>query len=132
MAEKNQEKVLEFYSLNQKVQQIQEQLELLNHQFTELLVIEESINEMGKGKKSMFMPLGGGVFVDTEIKNSEELLINVGSGVLVKKNLKDSIDIIKTQQKDIKQAVEHLNRELEVGIKELRILKEEISKEEQQ
>ncbi len=131
MAEKNQKKVLEFYSLNQKIKQIQEQLELLNHQITELFVLEESIKDVEKGKKEVFMPLGGGVFINAEIKDTEKLLVNVGGGVFVKKGLKESNVLVREQQEEIRQAMERLDVELKSGIKELKLLQKEISKEEQ-
>jgi len=131
MAEKNQKKVLEFYSLNQKIKQIQEQLELLNHQITELFVLEESIKDVEKGKKEVFMPLGGGVFINAEIKDTEKLLVNVGGGVFVKKGLKESNMLVREQQEEIRQAMERLDVELKSGIKELKLLQKEISKEEQ-
>ena len=132
MKEKNQEKVLEFYSLNQKVKQIQEQLELLRDHLQELMVLEGSIKELNEGKKQVFMPLGGGVFVEAEAKDTSKLLVNVGSNVLVKKTPKDANELVQGQQKEIFQAIISLDSELKESIKELRILQEEISKEEQQ
>jgi len=132
MKEKNQERILEFYSLNQKVKQIQEQLELLKDHVKELMVLEESIKELNKGKKQIYMPLGGGVFVEAEVKNNKSLLVNVGSNVLLNKTPKDANELVQKQQKEIFQAIASLDSELKESIKELKILQKEISKEEQQ
>jgi len=129
--EKSQEKILEFYSLNKKVKSMQEQLELLNQQLVELLVLEESINEIEKGKKEAFMPLGGGVFSDAEIKN-KTLLMNVGSGVFVKKDLKQSKELIKDQQGEIKTVMKNLDEELQINAEELNVLQREIANKKQQ
>ena len=98
MSESQQKsKIIEFQILNQQVQQIQEQAQLINNNIQEFQILKNSLEELESVKKDqeILIPLGQGIFTKGNIINPDELITNVGSNILIEKNLKDTKDTIK-------------------------------------
>lgn len=106
-------KMLEYQLLNQQFNHLQQQMHSLNHQLQELQMLSEDLTQLKDQKKAKtFSSLGGGIFVESEIKESDSVLLSVGSNVLVKKNKKDAIKIVEKQKEDLNKIREQLEGEL--------------------
>jgi prefoldin alpha subunit len=81
--------------MNQQLQQfverakhLQQQLEMLHHQLGELENVKEGIVGIKDvGSEETLIPLGAGVFVKGTISDNKTLLMNVGAGVVVEKEV---------------------------------------------
>ena len=113
MAEKNekeqqmQEKYLEFQLLERQMKQVQGHLEQIEQQLAEMVFLQQSLVEM-KGipaGKELFVPIGSGIFVNAALKNNQEVLVNVGSGVVVKKSFDAAAAILDKHRAEL-QAVQ--------------------------
>ena len=92
-------KLLEYQLLSQQFGQLQQQLQTLDQQFEELETLSSDLSSLKNQKDSpTFSSLGGGIFVETEIKESNSVLLSVGSNVLVKKDKEEAIKIIEKQK----------------------------------
>ncbi|MBI4140561.1 prefoldin subunit alpha [Candidatus Woesearchaeota archaeon] len=112
-----QEKYLEFQLLERQMKQVQEHLEQIGQQITEMLVLQQNLGEMKNVAvgKELFVPLGSGVFVNAALKDNKEVLVNVGAGVVVKKSCGDAAAILEQHIGDLRSAQEeraHLLDEL--------------------
>jgi prefoldin alpha subunit len=78
------------------------QIETLKATISELTLAEETLDSI-KGKKQMetLVPIGAGSFLITEIKNTEEVIVGLGSGAAVKKKVEDAYDSIEEQKKEL-------------------------------
>ena len=94
MDEKQQELIYQLSILQQQAQQIQEQLQLVEQNVSDLSSISNGLNEL-KGKKDseMLAPLGRGIFVKAKIL-SEELTVDIGKKNFVKKSIPETQEII--------------------------------------
>lgn len=114
--EELQKKYLELQLLAQKINEIQKQVQNIDAQITDLLATSESLSELSKTKagSEMFVPISPGVFAKAELKDSRELLVNVGAGTAVKKSLPEVRKMIDGQAAEIEnykqQAMEQLER----------------------
>lgn len=91
-----QEKYLEFQLLERQMKQVQAHLEQIEQQIAEMVVLQHNLGEM-KGVsvgRELFVPLGSGIFVNAELKNNKEVLVNVGAGVVVKKSCDSAAEIL--------------------------------------
>ena len=113
MDEKQQELIYQLSILQQQAQQIQEQLQLVEQNVSDLSSISNGLNEL-KGKKDseMLAPLGRGIFVKAKIL-SEELTVDIGKKNFVKKSIPETREIILLQIDKIAQIKERLLDELD-------------------
>jgi len=113
MDEKQQELIYQLSILQQQAQQIQEQLQLVEQNVSDLNSISNGLNEL-KGKKDseMLAPLGRGIFVKAKIL-SEELTVDIGKKNFVKKSIPETQEIVAIQIEKIEQIKEQLLDELD-------------------
>jgi len=119
MTDNNQEKVQEMYAefqmLDQHIKQMQKQLEAVTHQLIELTMTGAGLEEFGKIKpgKEIFVPLSSGIFAKASIKDTSELIVNVGANVVVKKDIASTKNLISRQVEEIKNIQGQIVEELE-------------------
>ena len=104
-----QEKYMEFQHVTQQLESLQEQLQMLNQQMQEMSSLSENLTDIKqvKEKQDMWVTIGGGLFVPAVAKeNYSEVLMNVGNGILVKKNIEDSKKIIEEQKVGLQSIME--------------------------
>ena len=113
MDEKQQELIYQLSILQQQAQQIQEQLQLVEQNVSDLNSISDGLNELrGKKDSEMLAPLGRGIFVKAKIL-SEELTVDIGKKNFVKKSIPETQEIILLQIDKIAQIKERLLDELD-------------------
>jgi prefoldin alpha subunit len=134
MSQKEQKnKVIEFQILNQKVQQLQEQLQNINNNIQELQILKNSLEELGNIKyQEILIPLGQGIFAKGSIKNSNELITNVGSNIMIEKDLSETKDMVKVNILNLSKILERNEEEIYKNIEKLQELQKEIIEKEKQ
>ncbi len=131
MSQKN--KIIEFQVLNQEVQKLQEQLQNINNSVQELQILKTSLEELNDVKdKEILIPLGQGIFTKGNIKNTDELITNVGSNILIEKNLNDTKNMVKKNILNLSNILEKTEEEINKNVEKLQELQTEISKEKKQ
>ena len=112
---KLQEKYMEFKMLEQQITQVQKQVQALENQLTELVGVNESLEELknvGDGTE-ILVPISNGIFTKAALKANEDLIVNVGANVAVNKKIPEAKKLIETQLVEIKKMHDHMNSELE-------------------
>ena len=112
---KAQEMYMQFQALDQHIKQLQKQLEIITHQLIELNATSNSLDELktiGSGKE-IFVPLSSGIFAKANIKDTSELLVNVGANVVVKKDVASTKTLIQNQMEEIKKIQKQIIDELD-------------------
>ena len=98
----NSSQLLEQHLLSQHFQQVQQQLQILDQQILELQNLYEDLLSLKSQEDSnTFTSLGGGIFIESEIKKSDHVLLSVGSNVLVKKTKDEALKLIKNQEQQL-------------------------------
>lgn len=89
--------------LQEGMQQVQQQLQLLLQQKAELEQLTDALHELKKhsGKKDVLVPFGAGIYLKAEIKDSSNVLLNVGAGVTVEKDIDATLVLIEKQSKEL-------------------------------
>lgn len=98
-----QQKYMEYQMLEQQLKQLQQQIEKLQEQKGEAQQVEQGIDDFEQAKPGdeILVPISGGIFFKTTLNESDKFLVNVGSGVVVEKNLKGVKKLINQQVDDI-------------------------------
>ena len=112
---KAQQMYMEFQMLDQHIKQLQKQLEMITHQLIELNMTSNSLDEFNKINegKEIFVPLSSGIFAKASIKNTSELLVNVGANIAVRKDVASAKKLIQNQMEEVKKIQKQMADELE-------------------
>ncbi|MBI2652673.1 prefoldin subunit alpha [Candidatus Woesearchaeota archaeon] len=112
---KAQEMYMEFQMIEQHIKQLQKQLEAVTHQLIELNSTSNSLDEFNKinAGREIFVPLSSGIFAKASIKDTSELLVNVGANVVVKKDVISTKKLIQKQMEEIQKMQRQMIDELE-------------------
>tara|TARA_Y100000310_G_scaffold345598_1_gene467050 strand:- start:1748 stop:2167 length:420 start_codon:yes stop_codon:yes gene_type:complete len=108
-----QEKYMQFQMMLQQSQHIEQALEALNKQTEELNNLKQNLEEISKVEEGneLLVPLGAGIFLKANLAGDKDLLMNVGSKVVVKKSPEEAMGIIDKQLEEINKAVEETVKE---------------------
>lgn len=127
--EKQQELIFKLSMFEQQISQLQEQMESVEKGINDLGVLNFGLDELkGSTGKEVLSPLGRGIFVKGEIK-SEDLIVDIGGKIFVKKNIPDTKEIIRNQIKKLILVKKNLNDNLERISQEMTKTFEEFQKE---
>jgi prefoldin alpha subunit len=101
---KMQEKALKIQLLEQQMIAVQKQLQQLEEQLDELDTTKQSLDDIKKSKKGteMLSMVSPGIFFRTSLVNNEEVIINVGGNVTVRKKIDGARKMIEEQAEEIK------------------------------
>ena len=110
-----QEKYMQLQMINQHLKQMQQQAEVVETQLGELISTYQALEELKKIKKDtvILVPVSSGIFVKAEIKDSENLLVNVGSDTVVLKGHPATKELIKKQLDELKEFHEKVHMEMQ-------------------
>lgn len=127
MEKELQRKYIEFQLLNQHIKKIDQQLAELGQQLTGLLILKEGLGDLKKTtSKDLFVSLGPGVFLEATLKDTERVLVNVGSNILVKKPAENTKEMISSQVDEMRELIQKIEQEMETEKTQLEALQKEL------
>lgn len=126
--EELQKKYMEFQTIGQRSKEMQESLLNLDHQINELRKLEEGLETINKSEinDEILVSLGAGTYIKTKLIDNKKILMNVGSNTVTKKTIEDSIELVKSQIKELDEFYNKMNEDLRNNTMELQKLHEEL------
>ena len=123
-----QEKYLELKFLEQKINQVNEQILELEKQSLTFNLLSENLEDIQKTKtgEKIFVPLGSGLFIESQLKDNKEVLINIGSDVFIKKDISEARIFIKEQIGQIESTINIIDKTLQKLVLESQKLQSEL------
>ena len=112
---KAQEMYMEFQMFDQHIKQLQKQLEMVTNQLIELTTTTNSLEEFKKINtgREIFVPLSSGIFAKASVKDTTELLVNVGANIVVKKDIASTKKLIQNQMEELNKIQKQMINDLE-------------------
>lgn len=114
--EKNQEiqqKYMILQMMKQQFNSLIEQKNVLDQRVNEITMTSNAIEEISKKKENQsWSPLGSGVFAFSELKNTDKFLIEIGAGVLLKKDSESAKRILSERITELQTVDTQLIQEL--------------------
>ena len=128
--EKVQKLYIEFQLLNQQIQQLEKQNEALNNNLMELVMTSQSLDDFRqiKEKTEIFVPLNSGIFAKAELKKADELIVNVGANVAVKKDISSTKKLVERQLEQLRDIRERMASDLKKLTMQGGMIEEELQK----
>ncbi len=105
-----QKKYFELQMANNQLKQIEKQLELIEAQVLEALTIINALDELKSSKQGAksLAPVANGIFVEAKLENIQDLLVNVGGGIVVKKSVDETKSMLQNQVSELRSAEQEL------------------------
>jgi prefoldin alpha subunit len=110
-----QEKLYVLQQLQNEAEAVQKrifELEVVNSELDKTIESLEYFDTLDDGIDAL-MNLGAGVFAYVDIKESKKMLVDVGAGVIVEKEVKDAIETLKKRKEKVEQGMDQLVQILE-------------------
>ena len=116
------------------LEQLREQAEALQRRLVEIELFKAELErtiesleffEKSEEKTEALMNLGGGVFAYVDIVEKKKFLVDVGSGIVVEKELREAIDYLSRK----KENIEKTRGEIEEAIKSIASRMESLQRE---
>lgn len=88
---------------------IQQQIELVRASIAEVDALTNTLDDLeGKYSVEAFVPVGAGSFIKGELKNTDEVIVSIGSGIAVKKDVDGARETIARQKKDLEDSLDKM------------------------
>ena len=129
--QKMQEKLAALQHLQSEAEVLQRrivELELLENEYRKTLETLEFFESIDSDVEAL-MNLGGGVFAYVDVRNSKKMLVDIGSGVVVEREVKEAIEFVKNRIKKIEENSKNLTAMLQQVLAQAAKIQEELSKE---
>ena len=113
MENPQQELMFKLSMYEQQGQQLQQQLQAIEHGIVDLGTLSVGLEELkGKEGKEILAPIGNGIFTKSKLL-SEELIVDIGGKNFVKKNISDTKKIIGEQITKLESAKNEVHNALQ-------------------
>lgn len=88
---------------------IQQQIELVRASIAEVDALTNTLDDLeDKDSVEAFVPVGAGSFIKGELKNTDEVIVSIGSGIAVKKDVDGARETIARQKKDLEDSLDKM------------------------
>ena len=126
--EKMQEIYMELQMVNQHLKQLHSQQEMIGQQTMEIQGAIQGLDEFSKTSdgSEILLPLSSGIFIKAKVANTKKLLMNVGAGVCVSKDLAGAKGIMARQLEDSKTLSDKIDFQLQRFAKKAQILQHQL------
>ncbi len=134
MEKEVEEKLYILQQLQSEAEAIQRkiiELELVDSQLEKTIESLEYFNSLD-GSVEALMNLGGGIFAYVDVKNAKKMLVDVGAGVVIEKEVGEAIEFLKKKRELIQKNVANLEQVLQQIVEKARQIQIELAKKEEE
>ncbi len=109
-----QEKFVLYQVLQSRVEDLKKHIPGIQQKAMEYEATNQALFEINKIKKGndLLVPLGSGFYTHSKVDSTEDIVVDIGAGVMAKKSLEDSLKFIEKKKKEIQSISEQLQFEL--------------------
>ncbi|AIY90598.1 prefoldin subunit alpha [Geoglobus acetivorans] len=124
-----QERLIFLEELRREAEGIQARIVEIQLMKEELKRTLESLEffEKAEGDVEALLNLGGGVFAYVDVKNSRKMLVDVGAGIVVEKEIKEAIETLNRKKESVEETEKRLKELLEQIAKQMEKIQKEIA-----
>ncbi|MCS7105502.1 MAG: prefoldin subunit alpha [Thermofilaceae archaeon] len=123
-----EEVVAEYNLLSQLLDEVRKRIDLLNATLTEISASKSALDEvqvLNEGEELM-VPLGAGVYARAKLASKNSMLVSIGAGLLVERNLDETRRTLENKEQRIRDALQRSLAEYQAILNRLRELEQKI------
>jgi len=122
-----QERLIYFEGLRKEAEGIQERIQEIQTIKSELDKTIESLEFFEKVESvDALLNLGGGVFAYADVRDNKKVLVDVGAGVIIEKEVKEAIEILKNKKEEMEKTEQKLRELLNQIASQMMKIQEEL------
>ncbi|MEK6967304.1 MAG: prefoldin subunit alpha [Nanoarchaeota archaeon] len=127
--EQIQEKYMHLQLIAQTLRQVQQQLQMLDEQSSELDRMADGLGDLKDSKigSNLLVPVSEGIFARATLSNSETLLVNVGSNVIVEKTIDETRQLLQDRNAELRLHREELKKQNKELFDAAQVLQDELN-----
>lgn len=124
-----QEKMMQFQLMEQTLQSIKQRQQMVMQSLEELSRSKQTIEDLKDEKPSdALIQIGSNNFISGSIKDSKDIFVGIGGGVVIKKTREQALEIMDSHIDEIRKAMDELIDQEQKTVMQLERLKPEIQK----
>ncbi len=110
-----QQKYLELQLLDEQIKQLQQQFLQMNQQLINLKTLIDNLNELKKVKikSNILVPLGSGVLIEASLNDNKNVLVHIGGDGVVQKTVEETQETITKQIGELTKFIEQLDAQIQ-------------------
>jgi prefoldin alpha subunit len=126
-----EEKVVELNMLNSRMQELEQQMQIIEKQISELHTTYSALKELEETNREteMLSSIGQNVFVKAKLEDNQEVLMDVGAKVFVKKTIQEAKDVITKKTDEFIEIRENATKQLQFIAEQMLNLENELRQE---
>jgi len=122
--------LMKFAYLKEQGEIIAKNVELLEEKLAETLIAKNTVEELKKvGKGELLMPIGGGCFIETELKKLDNITINIGGGVSKEASVEESLSKLDENAENVRKMLTQTRENLSKIQNDLAVIDKELRKQ---
>ncbi|MEM7816915.1 MAG: prefoldin subunit alpha [Candidatus Aenigmatarchaeota archaeon] len=94
-------------ALNSQKSLLEKNIELMNETIENM----KEINSVQEGKE-ILSSIGNGVYVKAELKNNKNVIIEIGSDIMIEKSIPEAILLLEKKKEEAKEIVEKIDNQI--------------------
>lgn len=101
----NKNKIIEYQLLEQQIQQLDNNLRNIDQNIEDINTILKTLDDFKKLKKgdSILVPVANGIFAEASLKDSGKLKVNVGSNIVIEKDIEGTKKMMEEQTAELEK-----------------------------
>ncbi|MBN1156354.1 prefoldin subunit alpha [Candidatus Woesearchaeota archaeon] len=125
-----QEKYVELQLMDEQIKEVQKHMLHFDQQISEVSNVRNALEQFRDVKQGedALIPLANGIFVRAKLSNLDELIVNVGSNIAVKKSLEETKKLLDEQSAEIQGIRARIATQLEQLASKAQVLQAELMK----
>jgi len=110
-----QQYYVQMQMLDAQSKEIQAELQNLEMRNADIMQLKENVSKMQEVDKNSnsYSPMGMGFYLNSEIKQTNNILVNVGAGVMIHKSVEDATKLLEEQEGKTAEAITALSQNLQ-------------------
>ena len=122
-----EEHYMQLQMIDEQMRMMEDELRSLEQRGEEIQRLKNSMTSLKDAKKGCkaFSSLGLGIYAESELRDTEKFLVNIGSGVVIRKSLHETEDLLDRKVKEIANIGSEIVQEIQMmGVKATSIQRE--------
>jgi prefoldin alpha subunit len=129
LRKKLQQKYVEMQMIDQQMKQAEQQMMQLDKQMIDLSTVQEAMDDLKKTKDGteLFVPITNGIFAKAQIKDNDNLLVNVGSMTAVPRTVAEVKAMLDRQAIEIGEIKSRMGEQIEALAEKAVVIEQELN-----
>jgi len=130
MMEEMQQKYMEYQMLDQRIKQMQEQMEVIENQKMEALATLQSMDDFSNLKEGdeILVPINNGIFAKAKFIKEDKVRVNVGGQLVVDKSIEETKKLIEKQSDELNKISDKIVESINILAERAGMIEKELSK----